>query len=104
DQTPPGGSVILSARRGDDGVVAINVRDGAARAGDPGERFVVFRDGIGRDGRALAPMPSSVGLALTQSLAEVNDCSLSVETLSEGTLFSLLIPAEHVDEPAAALT
>lgn len=95
DQTPVGGSVILSAQGEDDGGVAIHVRDGADTSNtDLGERFVVFRDGVDKDGEQLAPVRSSVGLALTRSLLAVNACSLSVDpTAGVGTLFSLLIPA-----------
>lgn len=97
DQTPIGGSVILSAQSGEDGSVAIHVRDGAENAVDLGERFVVFRDGVDKDGEQLGPVRSSVGLALTRSLLAVNACSLSVDpTIGTGTLFSLLIPADLV--------
>lgn len=97
DQTPAGGSVILSAQVEDDGSIAINVRDSGQAGVDPGERFVVFRDGVGKDGEALAPVRSSVGLALTRSLVAVNACTLSVDPAGAvGTLFSLVIPAELV--------
>jgi signal transduction histidine kinase len=94
DQTPIGGSVILSAQTEDDGSIAIHVRDGAQSGTDLGERFVVFRDGVDKEGEQLAPVRSSVGLALTKSLLAVNACSLSVDpTATTGTLFSLAIPA-----------
>jgi signal transduction histidine kinase len=97
DQTPPGGSVVLSAQREDDGSISVHVRDSAAREADASERFVVFRDGIGRDGQRLGPVRSSVGLALTRALLTVNACSLSVDPAgSVGTLFSMVIPAEGV--------
>ena len=97
DQTPPGGSVILSAQAEDDGSISVNVRDSGERSVDLGERFVVFRDGVGKDGEALAPVRSSVGLALTRSLLAVNTCSLSVDPSGGvGTLFSLVIPADLV--------
>ena len=97
DQTPVGGSVILSAQVGEDGGIAIHVRDGASAETDLGERFVVFRDGVDKDGEQLAPVRSSVGLALTRSLLAVNACSLSVDpTAGVGTLFSLMIPADLV--------
>jgi len=97
DQTPIGGSVILSAQAEDDGSIAIRVRDGAESGTDLGERFVVFRDGVDKDGEQLQPVRSSVGLALTRSLLAVNACSLSVDpTAGVGTLFSLLIPADLV--------
>ncbi|MEQ1901048.1 MAG: histidine kinase dimerization/phospho-acceptor domain-containing protein [Devosia sp.] len=97
DQTPAGGSVILSAQWQDDGGIAVNVRDGATVNSDMGDRFVVFRDGIGKDGEQLAPVRSSVGLALTRSLLAVNACSLSVDpTAGVGTLFSLVIPADLI--------
>ena len=97
DQTPPGASVILSAQVEDDGRIEIKVRDSADRSVDLGERFVVFRDGVGKDGEALAPVRSSVGLALTRSLLAVNTCSLSVDPSGGvGTLFSLVIPADLV--------
>jgi len=100
DQTPVGGSVILSAQAEEDGGIAIHVRDGAQNGTDLGERFVVFRDGVSKDGEQLAPVRSSVGLALTRSLLAVNACSLSVDpTVGTGTLFSLLIPAELVAQP-----
>ncbi len=97
DQTPIGGSVILSAQAEEDGGIAIHVRDGAQSGVDLGERFVVFRDGVDKDGEQLAPVRSSVGLALTRSLLAVNACSLSVDpTASTGTLFSLNIPADAI--------
>jgi len=97
DQTPIGGSVILSAQAEEDGAIAIHVRDGAQSGIDMGERFVVFRDGVDKDGEQLSPVRSSVGLALTRSLLAVNACSLSVDpTASTGTLFSLTIPAEAI--------
>jgi PAS domain-containing protein len=97
DQTPIGGSVILSAQAEEDGGIAIHVRDGAQSGLDLGERFVVFRDGVDKDGEQLAPVRSSVGLALTRSLLAVNACSLSVDpTATTGTLFSLTIPSDAV--------
>lgn len=97
DQTPVGGSVILSAQSDDEGNIAVHVRDGAESGTDLGERFVVFRDGVDKDGEQLNPVRSSVGLALTRSLLAVNACTLSVDpTAGTGTLFSLLIPAELV--------
>ncbi|MBN9305282.1 MAG: hypothetical protein BGO82_02225 [Devosia sp. 67-54] len=97
DQTPIGGSVILSAQTDDEGNIAIHVRDGAQGGTDLGERFVVFRDGIDKDGAELGPVRSSVGLALTRSLLAVNACSLSVDpTIGTGTLFSLRIPADLI--------
>jgi PAS domain-containing protein len=97
DQTPAGGSVVLSAQWQDDGGIAVHVRDSAEHIVDMGERFVVFRDGHGKDGEELMPVRSSVGLALTRSLLAVNACSLSVDpTAGVGTLFSLIIPAELV--------
>jgi signal transduction histidine kinase len=102
DQTPIGGSVILSAQRSEDGGIAVHVRDGAESGADVGERFVVFRDGVDKDGEQLGPVRSSVGLALTRSLLAVNACSLSVDpTAGTGTLFSLLIPAELVVKSGA---
>ncbi|WP_417309709.1 ATP-binding protein [Devosia sp.] len=95
DQTPPGGTVILSAQLEDDGAVVVNVRDNGARRSDLGERFVVFRDGVGKEGEALTPVRSSVGLALTRSLLAVNTLSLNVDPAAgAGTLFSLVVPAE----------
>ncbi len=98
DQTPAGGTVIISAQRMDDGAIAIHVRDSSAHAVDMAERFVVFRDGVDRNGQALAPIRSSVGLALTRSLLAVNAVSLSVDPAgNEGLLFSLKIPADLAD-------
>ncbi len=97
DQTPTGGAVVISAQREDDGGISIHVRDSSTNAVDLAERFVVFRDGTGRDGQMLAPVRSSVGLALTRSLLAVNAFSLSVDPAgSQGLLFSLLIPADLV--------
>lgn len=98
DQTPAGASVILSAQLEEDGSIAVNVRDSSAGHVDLGERFVVFRDGIGKDGEALAPVRSSVGLALTRSLLAVNTCRLSVDPSGGvGLRFSMLIPSELVE-------
>ena len=105
DQTPAGGSVILSAQPNDDGSIAIHVRDSGQTNADLGERFVVFRDGIDRDGTVLSPVRSSVGLALTRSLLEVNQCALSVDPAGgTGTLFSLVIPASLVSGERKQLT
>jgi len=95
DQTPAGGTVILSAQREDDGAIVINVRDSGEKRTDLGERFVVFRDGVGKDGETLMPVRSSVGLALTRSLLAVNALKLNVDPAAGvGTLFSLVVPAE----------
>ena len=97
DDTPPGGSVVLSAHVDDAGGIAVNVRDSAPHAPDIGERFVVFRDGVGRDGETLAPVRSSVGLVLTRALLAVNGAQLGIgPTAGTGTLFSLTIPPENV--------
>lgn len=99
DQTPVGGAVVISAQRHDDQSIAIHVRDSSAHAVDMAERFVVFRDGVGRDGQILAPVRSSVGLALTRSLLAVNAVSLAVDPAgAEGMLFTLRIPADLVDD------
>jgi len=101
DQTPTGGAVIISAHREDDGGIAVHVRDSSTSAVDMGERFVVFRDGPGKDGQMLAPVRSSVGLALTRSLLAVNAFSLSVDPAGEqGMLFTLVIPADLVEKPS----
>jgi signal transduction histidine kinase len=97
DQTPVGGSVIFSAQQGDDGSIAIHVRDSGPPNTDPAERFVVFRDEVDRDGTVLSSVRSTVGLALTRSLLEVNQCALSIDPAGgTGTLFSLVIPASLV--------
>lgn len=102
DQTPAGGAVVISAQRHDDQSIAIHVRDSSVNAVDMAERFVVFRDGIGRNGKMLAPVRSSVGLALTRSLLAVNAVSLAVDPAGpEGMLFTLRIPADLVDERPA---
>ncbi|MCP8888619.1 sensor histidine kinase [Devosia ureilytica] len=103
DQTPMGGAVVISAQRHEDRSIAIHVRDSSAHAVDMAERFVVFRDGVGRNGQMLAPVRSSVGLALTRSLLAVNAVSLSVDPAGpEGMLFTLRIPADLVDDQPAA--
>jgi signal transduction histidine kinase len=102
DQTPTGGAVIISSNREDDGSIAVHVRDSSNTQVDMAERFVVFRDGLGRDGKAMAPVRSSVGLALTRSLLAVNAFQLSVDPAGEhGLLFTLRIPADLVDAPVA---
>jgi signal transduction histidine kinase len=101
DQTPTGGAVVISAQREDDGGIAIHVRDSSTAPVDMAERFVVFRDGTNRDGRALTPVRSSVGLALTRSLLSVNGFALSVDPAgATGMLFTLVIPSDLVDRPA----
>jgi signal transduction histidine kinase len=98
DQTPSGGGVVISAQLEDDGGIAIHVRDSSTNAVDMAERFVVFRDGTGRDGRAMVPVRSSIGLALTRSLLAVNAFSLSVDPAGEqGMLFTLIVPADLVE-------
>lgn len=98
DQSPTGGTVVISAQHLDDGGIAVHVRDSSNHAVDMAERFVVFRDGVSRTGQALAPVRSSVGLALTRSLLAVNTVSLSVDPAGEsGVLFTLRIPADLVD-------
>ncbi|HTJ58984.1 MAG TPA: PAS domain-containing protein [Devosiaceae bacterium] len=97
DQTPQGGSVVLSAQVDDDGGIVINVRDSANNLVDLGERFVVFRDGVGRGGEPLGPVRSSVGLALTRALLAVNAMTLTVDpAASAGMLFSVIVPPESV--------
>ena len=99
DQTPSGGAVVISAQHEEDGGISVHVRDSSTNAVDLAERFVVFRDGTGRDGQMLAPVRSSVGLALTRSLLAVNAFSLSVDPAgAQGLLFSLLIPADLVEQ------
>ncbi|MGV8853850.1 MAG: histidine kinase dimerization/phospho-acceptor domain-containing protein [Devosia sp.] len=99
DQSPNGGAVVISAQREDDGGIAVHVRDSSVNAVDMAERFVVFRDGPGRDGKMLAPVRSSVGLALTRSLLAVNAFSLSVDPAGEkGMLFTLKIPTDLVEK------
>jgi signal transduction histidine kinase len=102
DQTPVGGAVVISAQETDAGGIAIHVRDNSSNGTDLSERFVVFRDGTGQDGKALAPVRSSVGLALTRSLLAVNAFSLSVDPAGErGMLFTMVIPADLVDRRPA---
>lgn len=101
-QSVPGGSVILSAQGTENGPVTIKVRDSGPSEADVNERFVVFRDGIGRDGEALAPIRSSVGLTLTRSLLSVNHCSLEVGPAGPaGTLFSIEMSADAIVAPKA---
>ncbi|KQN76947.1 hypothetical protein ASE94_18695 [Devosia sp. Leaf64] len=98
DQSPVGSTVVISAQRLDDDGIAIHVRDNSNHGVDMAERFVVFRDGLSRTGQALAPVRSSVGLALTRSLLAVNTVSLSVDPAGEsGVLFTLRIPADLID-------
>ncbi|MGV3652156.1 MAG: histidine kinase dimerization/phospho-acceptor domain-containing protein [Devosia sp.] len=99
-QSPAGSTVILSAQPDEDGGLSIQVRDSSTPPDDPAERFVVFRDGADREGQPLAPVPSSVGLALTRSLLAVNSCKLAVApTPGSGTLFSILVPSEIITRP-----
>ncbi|MBD8065584.1 PAS domain-containing protein [Devosia sp. PTR5] len=98
DQTPTGGTVVISAQKLDDGGIAVHVRDSSLHSVDMAERFVVFRDGSDKTGQALAPVRSSVGLALTRSLLAVNAVSLSVDPAGrEGMLFTLKIPPDLVE-------
>jgi len=102
DQTPAGGAVVISAQREDDNGIAVHVRDSSAHAVDMAERFVVFRDGVNRAGEPVAPVRSSVGLALTRSLLTVNAFSLTVDPAGkEGMLFTLHIPADAIVAPQA---
>jgi signal transduction histidine kinase len=95
-ETPPGGSIVISAHADDDGSIAINVRDSSKRAGDPSERLSVFHEEAAEGSGGGNPIPSSVGLALTRSLLEVNSSTLSIETLgATGTLFAIVIPPER---------
>lgn len=95
--------MIVSAQIEDDGQILINIRDGGEVNADPGERFVVFRDGVGKDGETLAPVRSSVGLALTRALVAVNGCRLDVSPAGTvGTLFSIGIPSDLVAVQARA--
>ncbi|SFZ86170.1 hypothetical protein SAMN02983003_3345 [Devosia enhydra] len=99
-QSPAGSTVILSAQPDEDGSLSIQVRDSSAPPDDPAERFVVFRDGADREGQPLAPVPSSVGLALTRSLLTVNSCKLAVApTPGSGTLFSIIVPPDIITRP-----
>lgn len=99
DQSPTGGAVVISAQRLDDGGIAIHVRDNSNHALDMAERFVVYRDGQNAQGKALTPVRSSVGLALTRSLLAVNTVSLSVDPAGQsGVLFSLKVPSDLVDK------
>jgi len=99
DQTPSGGSVVLSAKWADDGSIDIHVRSSAELSANLPDQFVVFRDGFGKNGEVLAPVRSSIGLSLTRALLAVNSCSLSVNpTAAAGTLFSMLVPADLVVE------
>lgn len=103
DQSPTGGAVVISAKLEDDGAISVHVRDSSNNAVDMAERFVVFRDGVGRDGQSLAPVRSSVGLALTRSLLAVNSFLLSVDPAGErGLLFTLLIPVDLVQTDATS--
>ncbi|WP_108395546.1 histidine kinase dimerization/phospho-acceptor domain-containing protein [Devosia submarina] len=103
DQSPTGGAVVISAKLEEDGSISVHVRDSSSNAVDMAERFVVFRDGVGRDGKALAPVRSSVGLALTRSLLAVNTFSLSVDPAGErGLLFTLIIPADQVEDQTSS--
>ena len=62
-----------------------------------------FRDGVDKDGEQLAPVRSSVGLALTRSLLAVNAFSLTVDPAGEqGMLFTLKIPADLVEQVQAS--
>ena len=55
--------------------------------------------------RSSAPVRSTVGLALTRSLLEVNQCALSIDPAGgTGTLFSLVIPASLVSGERKQLT
>lgn len=102
DQTQPGGAVIVSAQREGDNGIAVHVRDSSNNGVDLAERFVVFREGVGRSGQALAPVRSSVGLALTRSLLAVNAVSLTIDPAGEkGMLFTLHIPADAIIEQQA---
>jgi signal transduction histidine kinase len=105
DQSPTGGAVVISAKIGEDGSISVHVRDNSTNQVDLAERFVVFRDGDQREGNALAPVRSSVGLALTRSLLAVNGVSLAINPAGQhGMLFTLQIPAELVDEAVASDT
>ncbi|HET8726757.1 MAG TPA: histidine kinase dimerization/phospho-acceptor domain-containing protein, partial [Alphaproteobacteria bacterium] len=101
DQSPAGGSVILSATCDDVGGITINVRDSASGRREAGEDFAVVRHGAAANGRSLVAFRSSIGLALTRSLLAVNALSLTVDpVIGVGTLYSMSVPADLVIEEA----
>ena len=94
---PPGGSVVLSAQLEDDGTVSVMCATAAATSWRSQRAVRGLPRWRRAEGEALAPVRSSVGLALTRSLLAVNTFSLSVApTGGTGTLFQLVIPPELV--------
>jgi len=94
--SPSGGQVVLSAQQRSDGGVEVHIRDsGPDNGSETDDHFMVFRDGQSVDGETLTPIQSTIGLALTTSLLNVNACSLEIDSGSGTGLFlSLVIPAE----------
>ncbi len=93
EQTSRGEQVIITASQIEDDMIGVHVRNSGLFDYES-ENFVVFRDGIDENGERMEPVESSVGLSLTRSLLAVNSCTLELDpTGTEGTLFSLEIPA-----------
>ncbi len=99
EQTPRGEQVVISAQRQNNGAINIHIRDSGVNSEDDLNNFVVFRDEKNASGAIKSPVISSVGLSLTRSLLAINTCTLNIEpNISDGTTFSLQIPASLVSE------
>jgi signal transduction histidine kinase len=100
--SPPGGNVIISAIREDNGDVSVHVRDNGSNQVDRGEKFAVYHQ-AGENGKDVGSTASSaVGLSLTRSLARANAFGLSFDPMGEnGMMMALRIPGHRVQKASS---
>ncbi len=99
--TPPGGTVVLSARSTEAGV-NISVEDSGEGIG-VGEEDVIFERHVrGRDARTRRSQGSGLGLAISRSIARAHGGELSAHRGERGgACFVLLLPISNEEAPAA---
>ncbi|OFE17261.1 hypothetical protein BA895_17670 [Humibacillus sp. DSM 29435] len=97
--TAPGGSVVLSARRADDGQIHLAVIDecGGIDAGDLARLFDIGWRGAPERGTADAG--AGLGLAIAKGVIEAHEGSLGVSNVPGGCRFDLRLPRQGA-EPA----
>ncbi len=97
EQSEEGKQIVVSAYKEIDNSITIHLRDSKRDNIEFAENFVMFRDGVNSDGHARVPKVSSMGLAITETMLEINAVSLEIEQNTDaGTLVSLTIPANMI--------
>jgi signal transduction histidine kinase len=95
--TAPGGVVVVSLRRAEDGRIEVGVQDGCGGISQPDLDRVFDVGWRATPERGTGEAGAGLGLAIAKGVVESHAGSIAVMNVPGGCRFGLLLPADHVD-------